>query len=172
MPSYIDESLVKQLIETQAATAGQPIVMVHSGESLPADADVLAVMASFEMTRRPRRNRDDAAFADIRVVFAVSVNEVASAQSAYAVATAIESMSRVLEVATLVSGAHKIHLFETSTLTEHGGEIHQALEALVSVRGEVRCDGSEERVTFPESGGNPSEYEFDDETNSMLVATI
>lgn len=149
MPAFIDKSVVRQLLETQAATAGAPLVVVHSGESLPADADVLAVISSFEMNRMPRRSSEEMAVADLQVTFAVSVNEVASAQSAYAVGTAVESLSRVLEMATLVSGAHSIHLFETRTLTEQGGEIHQVLEATVTVRGEVRCNASDTRVIFP-----------------------
>lgn len=172
MPAFIDEALVKQLIEAQAATAQAPIVVVHTGESLPTDADVIAVISSFEMNRRPRRNTQEMAVADIVVVFAVSVNEVASAMSAYAVGTAVESMSRALEMATLVSGEHQIHLFETSDITEQSDELHQALEALVSVRGEVRCNASDTRVIYPLTGNDPSEYEFDDVTNSMLVATI
>lgn len=148
MAIHIDAATVQRLIETLAETANDltgPVTLrvIHTGESYPdtQDGEVWAAVVAMRMARRPRRTRDEEPWADIELVFDIVCPEATTSDSAYAIGSAIEQVSRVLECATIDDSAtsgHVIELHNTEHEDQQAGQFQQVISATLTVRGEVR----------------------------------
>jgi len=151
MAIHLDGSVVQRLIETALegandSTAPVTLRVIHTGEPDPdpSESTVWARVMSLKLAREARRSTDEEPAASVELVVAVTCPEATSAESAYAIASAVEHVSRVLECATLddiATSGHVVHLYNTESEDEQGGEFHQILAAV------VRCFGIARRTS-------------------------
>ena len=104
MAIHLDGSVVQRLIETALegandSTAPVTLRVIHTGEPDPdpSESTVWARVMSLKLAREARRSTDEEPAASVELVVAVTCPEATSAESAYAIASAVEHVSRVLE---------------------------------------------------------------------------
>ena len=148
MAIHLDKATIQRLIETQIETAADStgpvtLAVLHTGESPPEESagEVWASVMGIHMVRKPRRARTEEPWADIVVRIAVSCPEATNLDSAYAIGSAVEAVSRAVECVAIDDSAtsgHIIELHQTEDEDERGGQFQQVVEAVISVYGQVR----------------------------------
>jgi hypothetical protein len=148
MAIHIDIATVQRLVETLAETVNDltgPVTLrvIHTGESYPdqQDGEVWAAVSAMRVARRTRRSRDEEPWADIEIVFDILCPEATTADSAYAIGSAVEHVSRALECATIDdsgTSGHIVELHNTEYEDQQAGQFQQIVGATLTVRGEVR----------------------------------
>lgn len=148
MAIHLDKATIQRLIETQIETAqdstgGVLLAVLHTGESPPDSqaGEVWVCVTSIAMARRPRRTRDEEPWADLVIQLAVSCPEATNRDSAYAIGSAVEAVSRALECVTIDdsgTSGHVINLHQTTDEDERAGQFQQVVEAVITVSGQVK----------------------------------
>lgn len=148
MAIHLDKATIQRLIETQIETAQDSVgpvklAVLHTGEAPQESSagEVWVCVTSIAMSRKPRRSRDEEPWADIVVQLAVSCPEATNLESAYAIGSAVEAVSRALECVTLDDSAtsgHVINLHQTEDQDERAGGFQQVVEAVITVMGQVK----------------------------------
>ncbi len=158
MAIHLDKATIARLVEARIETANDAtgpatLRVIHTGEADPdpSEGAVWARVVSMKIARNPRRSTDEEPWGTIELMIGVSCSEAENQESAFAINSAVEAVSRVLECATLDdsgTSGHVIDLHQTEDQDERGGAFNQIVASEVTVFGQVRRVSGTSQETY------------------------